>query len=227
MDRWLRALARMWARPVVRRLTSAVAAVAAVVIAGPTVWAYASSVPYRTGVAGVRPRGVALVFGAGVRGTTPSPFLARRLDIARRLYAGGKVRVILVSGDNSTTGYDEPTVMRDYLTARGVPPGRVVRDYAGFRTWDSCARARRIFGVRSAIVITQSFHLPRATVLCRAAGIDAEGVGDDSGGYDLPPTVWGYAREVPADMRAVIDVLTTPDPRFLGRPQKGVTRALR
>jgi len=199
----------------------------AVVGAAPAVWAGVSAAPYRTTVADARPRGVAIVFGAGIYGSTPSPFLARRLDIARRLYDAGKVRVILVTGDNSTPGYDEPTVMRDYLTARGVPPGRVVMDYAGFSTWDSCARARRIFGVRSAILVSQSFHMPRATALCRAAGIDVAAVGDDSGGYDLPPTAYGYAREIPATARALIDVWTTPDPRFLGPPEPGVTRALR
>lgn len=227
MRRWLEALARAWARPVVRRWSYGVVAVIAVVLIAPTVWAYASSGPYRTTVAAARPRGVAIVFGAGIYGTTPSPFLARRLDIARQLYADGKVKVILVTGDNSTPGYDEPTVMRDYLAARGVPAGRIVMDYAGFRTWDSCARARRIFGVRSAILITQTFHVPRATVLCRAAGLDVAAIGDDSGSYDLPPTAWGYAREVPADVRALIDVWTKPDPRFLGRPEPGVTRALR
>lgn len=219
--------ARSWARPVVRRWAYGVVAVAVVALVAPTAWAYASSGPYRTTVAAVRAHGVAIVFGAGVYGTTPSPFLARRLDIARRLYASGKVKVVLVTGDNSTPGYDEPTVMRDYLTARGVPSERVVMDYAGFSTWDSCARARRIFGVRSAILVSQSFHMPRATVLCRAAGIDVEAVGDDSGRYDLPPTVYGYAREVPAMARALIDVWTRPDPRFLGHPEPGVTRALR
>ncbi|HEY3682378.1 MAG TPA: ElyC/SanA/YdcF family protein [Streptosporangiaceae bacterium] len=225
--RWLSGLVRLYARPVVRRWGLAVAAVAAVVIAAPTVWAFVSSGPYRHTASGVPARGVAIVFGAGVQGATPSPFLARRLDIARGLYAARKVRAILVTGDNSTTAYDETSVMRDYLTARGVPRGRVVSDYAGFRTWDSCARARRIFGVRSAIVVTQAFHLPRALVLCRAAGIDAVGVGDDSFTREPGPTAYGYAREVPADIRALIDVWTRPDPRFLGPYDPGVDRALR
>lgn len=225
MRRW-RDAARLLVRPVARRCAYALAVVAAAVVAAPTVWAFAASGPYRTSVAGARAHDVAVVFGAGIYGTTPSPFLARRLDIARRLYAAGKVKVILVTGDNSTRGYDEPTVMRDYLAARGVPSGRVVMDDAGFRTWDSCARARRIFGVGSAILVTQSFHVPRATVLCRAAGIDVQAAGDDSGGYDLPPTAWGYVREVPANVRALIDVWARPDPKFLGPRENGVTRVL-
>ena len=224
MKQWLSAL---WARPVARRWGYAAVAAAAVLLAAPTVWAYVSGGPYRRTVGDVRPHNVAVVFGAGLYGTTPSPFLARRLDIARRLYDGGRVRVILVTGDNSTPEYDEPTAMRDYLTTRGVPSGRIVLDHAGLSTWDSCARARRIFGVRSAILVSQSFHMPRATVLCRAAGIDAVAVGDDSGAYDLPPTAYGYAREVPATARALIDAWTKPAPQVFGPPDPGIRRALR
>ena len=220
-------LVRWWARPIVRWWAVGAGVVLAGVVAAPTVWAYVVTGPYRYAATDVPRRDVAIVFGAGVQGTTPSPFLARRLDIARRLYAAGRVRAVLVTGDNSSPGYDETTVMRTYLTARGVPRSRVVPDYAGFRTWDSCARAHRIFGVRSAIVVTQAFHLPRAVLLCRAAGIDAVGVGDASGGYDLGATAYGYAREVPADLRAVLDVWTRPDPRFLGPHDPGITRALR
>lgn len=216
-----------WGRPGVRWAVAVGGLIVAGVLAAPTVWAYAATSAYRYGSADVPRRKVAIVFGAGVQGTTPSPFLARRLDIARHLYADGRVRAILVTGDNSTPGYDETTVMRTYLTARGVPPGRVVPDYAGFRTWDSCARARRIFGVRSAVVVTQAFHLPRAVLLCRTAGIDAVGAGDPSGRYDIGATAYGYAREVPADLRAVLDVWARPDPRFLGPHDPGITRALR
>jgi vancomycin permeability regulator SanA len=111
---------------------------------------------------------------------SPSPFLAARLELARRLYVAGKVRVLLVSGDNMHHNYDEPDAMRSWLVAHGVPAGKVVRDYAGFDTYDSCARAVRIFGVHRAIVVTQAFHIPRAVTLCRHLGMDADGVGDES-----------------------------------------------
>ena len=91
---------------------------------------------------------VALVLGARVfPDGTPSPFLAARLDLAHRLYQAGKVRVVLVSGDNMAAEYNEPDAMRGYLIDAGMPPEAVVADYAGFDTYDSCARAKRIFGV--------------------------------------------------------------------------------
>ena len=124
---------------------------------------------------------VALVLGTKVdTDGNPSPFLAARLEIARRLFDAGKVRAILVSGDNMNADYNEPAAMLGWLVDRGVPARKVVLDHAGFDTYDSCARAERIFGVRRATVVTQSFHLPRAVALCRGLGIDASGVGDDS-----------------------------------------------
>ena len=94
---------------------------------------------------------VALVLGARVFPSgTPSPFLAARLDLAHRLYQAGKVRVVLVSGDNMAPEYNEPDAMRGYLIDAGMPAEAVVADYAGFDTYDSCARAKRIFGVAAA-----------------------------------------------------------------------------
>ncbi len=120
---------------------------------------------------------MALVFGAGLRDGRPSPYLAHRLDAAVRLHRAGTVRVLLVSGDHGRRDHDEPGAMRRYLLDRGVPPGRVVSDHAGFDTWDSCARAARVFGVRRALLVSQDYHVRRAAaLLCRAAGIDAYGV---------------------------------------------------
>ena len=94
-------------------------------------------------VESVPPAPVALVLGARVFPSgTPSPFLAARLDLAHRLYQAGKVRVVLVSGDNMAVEYNEPDAMRGYLIDAGMPPEAVVADYAGFDTYDSCARAK-------------------------------------------------------------------------------------
>lgn len=177
---------------------------------------------------GVPPAPVALVLGAGLNADgTPNGFLAARLDLARRLYALGKVKVLLVSGDNSRPDYDEPDAMRSWLITHGVPAGKVVRDYAGFDTYDSCARAIRIFGVRRAIVVTQSFHLPRAVALCRHVGIDATGVGDDS--VRVAPFDWwrGSVREWGAAVKAAYDQVSGRDPVYLGRHETGVEDALR
>ena len=120
---------------------------------------------------------VVLVLGAQVYPDgTPSPFLAARLDLARQLYDAGTAHAILVSGDHARAGrYDEPGAMSRWLVERGVPRERkVVQDHAGFDTYDSCVRAKKVFGVDEPIVVTQSLHLGRAVALCRAAGIDAE-----------------------------------------------------
>ena len=91
--------------------------------------------------------------------------------------ATGKVQAILVSGDNMRHEYNEPEAMQRWLVEQGVPADKVVLDHAGFDTYDSCARAKRIFGVERATVVTQQFHLARAVTVCRHLGIDANGVG--------------------------------------------------
>lgn len=192
----------------------------------PLGWMYVESARYRTSAARVPPTAVAIVFGAGAPNGDPSPMLVGRLKLGLDLYRRGKVRVFLVTGDNSRTHYNEPLVMRDYLVGAGVPRDRIVLDYAGFDTWDSCVRAKKIFGVDRAILITQRFHLPRAVTLCRAVGVDAMGVGDDSRPYAPVATVSSYLRELPAALKAVADLVVRPDPRFLGPREPGIERAL-
>ncbi|KIF01055.1 membrane protein, partial [Streptomyces sp. RSD-27] len=152
------------------------------------------------------------------------PYLAARLDAAVELYRAGKVKAVLVTGDNSRTEYDEPDAMRTYLTGHGVPDARIVSDFAGFDTWDSCVRAREIFGVRRAVLVSQSFHIHRAVTLCRAAGVDAYGVGVDNA-HDAT-WYYGGVREVFAAGKAAVDAVFEPAPRFLGPKEEGVSRAL-
>ncbi|RFU39980.1 hypothetical protein DZF91_19540 [Actinomadura logoneensis] len=193
----------------------------------PTGWAYAETARYRHTPDSVPETPVALVLGAGIANGRPSPLLARRLDLAAELYRRGKVKVLLVSGDNRFKNYDEPTTMRDYLMRAGIPEGRIVRDFAGLDTWDSCVRARQIFGVHRATVVTQLFHLPRAVALCRAAGIEAYGVGDQSmGGGRTDATINGYLREPLATLKAVGSMTLKPGPKIGGRPEPGVHAAL-
>jgi vancomycin permeability regulator SanA len=169
---------------------------------------------------------VALVLGARVYPNgTPSPFLAARLDLAHRLYSAGKVRVVLVSGDNMAKEYNEPDAMRTYLINAGMPAEAVVADYAGFDTYDSCARALRIFGVEQLIVVTQSYHLPRAVATCRALGVDATGVGDDRVRRFSRPWIQGVIRDQLACVKTVTDLVTQRDP-VLGQRQSSVTEAL-
>lgn len=189
----------------------------------PMTWAWLDSSPHRVvadtdGWLGrVPPAQAALVLGAGLYGTQPTPMLARRLDIAAGLYHAGKVRALLLSGDNSREDYDEPTAMRDYLLRKGVPATVMVLDYAGFDTWDSCVRARKVFGAERITVVTQVFHLPRAVALCRTAGLETYGVGDDST-RQWAATTYVYAtRELLATAKAVADALVLhSDPVYPG-----------
>ncbi|MFC9944214.1 SanA/YdcF family protein [Streptomyces pratensis] len=206
-----------------RRLTQALMVVCALALA-PATWLHTTADARVRTAADAPAQQVAVVFGAGLREGRPSPYLAHRLDAAAELYRAGKVRVVLVTGDNSRVEYDEPDAMRTYLTARGVPDGRIVSDYAGFDTWDSCVRAKRIFGVDRAVLVSQGFHIRRAIALCRSAGIDAYGVGVDA----VHDVTWYYggAREVFAAGKALLDVVFEPDPHFLGPREPGVTEAL-
>jgi vancomycin permeability regulator SanA len=192
----------------------------------PFAWMCASTGAYRASAATVPPAAVGIVFGAGAPGGVPSPMLIGRLQAGLDLYRRGKVQVLLLTGDNSRSHYNEPLVMNDYLVGHGVPASRIVLDYAGFDTWDSCVRAKKIFGVDRAILITQRFHLPRALTLCRAVGIDARGVGDDSRPYAPIATVISYVRELPAALKAVYSLAVRPDPRFLGPREPDIRQAL-
>ncbi|GAA0900221.1 SanA/YdcF family protein [Pseudonocardia zijingensis] len=192
-----------------RKIWILLALLAPVLVATPLAWFTVSTESRRTTVDRAQPRPVALVLGAGLRGDgRPTLLLARRLDIAAELYHRGTVDAVLVSGAD-----DEPAAMRRYLLAADVPANKIVEDAAGVRTWDSCVRAREVFGVRSAIVVTQEFHLPRAVVLCGAAGIDATGVGDASLRARGTATVYGWLREVPATVKALGDTLLRPAPQ--------------
>ena len=190
-------------------------------------WVRSTAADHLYDVGSVPAAPVALVLGAQVGADGhPSAFLEARLETARQLLAAGKVKAVLVSGDHAEWGYDEPGSMLVWLVTHGVPASRVVLDHAGFDTYDSCARARRIFGVRQAVVVTQDFHLERAVAICRTLGIDATGVGDDSVRAFREVWLRGEIREEFAAVKAALDVLTRRDPVFLGRRETGVAEAV-
>ncbi|MGW3723985.1 SanA/YdcF family protein [Streptomyces sp. NPDC000851] len=190
----------------------------------PSAWMHVATGDRLRSTAGAPRTDVAVVFGAGLWNGEPSPYLAHRLDAAAELYRAGRVEVVLVTGDNSREDYDEPDAMRSYLTRHGVPDARIVSDYAGFDTWDSCVRARKIFGVEEAVLISQGFHIRRAVALCEAAGVTSYGVGVD----ERHDGTWYYGgvREIVAAGKAALDAVFRPDPRFLGPAEPGVERAL-
>ncbi|MFA5945392.1 MAG: ElyC/SanA/YdcF family protein [Patescibacteria group bacterium] len=154
----------------------------------------------------IAPQNVAIVFGAGIkRDNTPSDALEDRLIVAARLYHAGQVKTILVSGDNRFKNYSEPDVMRDALVERmGVDAKDIQADYAGRRTYDTCIRAKKLWGVDHAILISQDFHLPRAIWTCDKLGIESSGAS-----ASLRPYMFAVdyrAREILADLNAFINV---------------------
>ncbi|MEV6598563.1 ElyC/SanA/YdcF family protein [Actinoplanes sp. NPDC051346] len=219
-------MARRRARRTVRIGLTAAAAALVVTVAS-VAWIRGEAEEYVYDAASVPEVPVALVLGTQVDpGGSPSAFLAARLEIARQLLGSGKVRAILVSGDHGRWEYDEPGTMRSWLVDHGVPDGKIVLDHAGFDTYDSCSRARRIFGVERAVVVTQTYHLPRAVTLCRRLGIETYGVGDASvrafaGAWRVSST-----REHGACVKAVLDLVSGRDPVFLGPQETGVATAL-
>jgi SanA protein len=139
-----------------------------------------------------------------------STMLADRVKQAVALRQAGKVKKILVSGDHGNWNYDEPDTMRKALVRAGVPPRDVFEDHAGFDTWATMVRARNIFGVRKAVVVTQGFHMPRALFLAEEAGIDATGLTSDLHPYGFQGDK-SDVREVLSRVKAVADVtLETP-----------------
>jgi SanA protein len=160
---------------------------------------------------------VAIVPGAMVNPDgTMSMMLADRVHGGVALWRAGKVDRILVSGDHHTWAYDEPDIMRRAMVRAGVPGHVIFEDHAGVNTWATMRRARGIFGVREAIVVTQGFHMPRALYLADAAGIDATGLTTDLHPYGAQG-VKSDVREVLSRVKAVVD--TTLGTRAMGGPR--------
>jgi SanA protein len=168
-------------------------------------------------VADVPKEKVALVFGAGLtRSGNPTPILVDRITAAAQLYFAGKVEKILLSGDNSYVNYNEPSAMQKYALSLGVPKNVLVLDYAGRRTYDTCYRAKYIFQVNEAILVTQNFHLPRALLTCTALGIKATGISADLRKYHLSSLIPWQIRETLANFVAILDVTVFHPKPILG-----------
>ncbi|MEU8213341.1 ElyC/SanA/YdcF family protein [Micromonospora sp. NPDC049044] len=162
-----------------RRRRLAVLAVAALLLASlPWLWTTVSARGHLYAEADAPAADVVIVLGTAVAADRqqPSDRLAGRLETAAALVTSGRATVVLVSGDGGGASGDETAVMTAYLTGLGVDARRVVADPFGLDTYDSCARAREVYGVQRALIVTQSFHLPRAVTLCRQLGLDVDGV---------------------------------------------------
>jgi SanA protein len=163
----------------------------------------------------------AIVPGAQVnQDGTMSSMLADRVHRTVELWRAGKVDRILVSGDHGQWRYDEPDVMREALLRAGVPGRVIFTDHAGFNTRATMVRAKRIFEVSSAIVVTQGFHMDRSLYLAKEAGIPVHGLTSDLHGYGQKK-LQSDIREVFARVKAIGD--TAIDAGVMGGPQIPIT----
>jgi len=159
---------------------------------------------------------VAIVFGAGLdpSATEPSDVLDDRIMSAVELYKAGKVQKILMSGDNRFNDYNEPQVMIKTAKENGVSMFDMQADYAGRRTYDTCYRAKYIFGIDKAVLITQEYHLTRALYTCNLLGIDSIGFVADKNNYQ---NIQYYAtRDYFALVKAYWDLYVSPPEVVLG-----------
>lgn len=158
---------------------------------------------------------VAIVFGAAVYQDYLSIILEDRVKTAIALYKAGKVDRILVSGDNRTHEYNEPKAMAEYLISHAVDEKDVVIDYAGRSTYETCKRAKDIFLVEKAVLITQRTHISRALYLANNLGLETIGVIADQKNYG-GETSYQQMREVGASLKAFININFFPPPVVLG-----------
>lgn len=171
-------------------------------------------------VSDAKPERAAIVFGAGLRRDgTPTTILRDRVETAAALYKQGKVRKLLFSGDNSQLDYNEPGAMKEYALQMGIPEDDIVLDYAGRRTYDTCYRAKVIFGLDQALLVTQPYHLPRAVFTCNMLGLNGSGVYADNYPYRKISLGYWNLRELPATLVALWELLISKPKPILGEKE--------
>lgn len=155
-----------------------------------------------------------IIFGAGINGNQPSKYLKDRLDAGIMLWKAKRINKILLSGDNGRDEYDELTVMKNYCFNHGVDTTKIFIDYAGFDTYSTMYRAKHIFKIKRATLISQEYHLNRAIYIGNKLGVKSVGYSANQGEY------LGYKyvtfREYGSIFKSFFDVLRNREPRFLG-----------
>ncbi|OJF12491.1 SanA/YdcF family protein [Couchioplanes caeruleus] len=214
-----------WRRP--RRL-AATGVVLVLLVSVPWIWTTTAAAGHIHDVADAPAAEVVIVLGTTVgAGGQPEARLAGRLQTAAELVTAGRARVVLVSGDGSGDSGDEPAAMTAYLTGRlGVDPARVVADPDGLDTYDSCVRAHDVYGVRRALVVTQSYHLSRAVTLCRSVGLDADGVPARCDGCGMALLAEKSVRDYFASGKAAWDAVRQRPPAVTSPPSPAIQAAL-
>ncbi|MEH1099486.1 SanA/YdcF family protein [Micromonospora sp. CPCC 205561] len=215
-----------------RRLTrAAVLGLVALLLASlPWLWTTTTARGHLHDEAGAPAADVVIVLGTAVAADRhrPGERLAGRLETAAALVNSGRARVVLVSGDGGGASGDEPAAMTRHLSERlGVDPRRVVADPYGLDTYDSCARARDVYGVERALVVTQSYHLSRAVTLCRNLGLDVDGVAARCDGCGPALLVGKAVRDYFASGKAAWDAVRRRPPAVSSPADPAVREALR
>lgn len=159
---------------------------------------------------------VGLVLGTSNRlvGGGPNPYYTNRIKATLELYKAGKIDYVLVSGDNSTQYYNEPTVFKKDLVKGGIPSEKIFLDYAGFRTLDSMVRAKFIFGLDSVTIISQKFHNERAIYIAEQKGLFA--IGYNAEDLSIKHGLKVQIREYFARVKVFIDLALNTQPKFFG-----------
>ena len=138
-----------------------------------------------------------------------------RIEAAVALVKAGKIKYLVISGDNSRKDYNEPELMRQDLIAAGVDSSIIYLDYAGFRTFDSMVRLKEIFSQIAVTVISQPFHNQRAIYIASREGINAIGFNatdvDGNVGFKV------QAREKLARVKMFLDFWLGSKPKYLGK----------
>lgn len=157
---------------------------------------------------------VGIIFGAGINGDQPSKYLKDRLDAGILLWKTKRINKILLSGDNGREEYDELTVMKNYCYSHGVDTTKIFIDYAGFDTYSTMYRAKHIFKIKRATLISQKYHLNRAIYIGNKLGIKSVGFSANKGEY----LGYNYVqfREWLSRSKSFYDVLRNREPHFLG-----------
>ncbi|MBC8111944.1 MAG: YdcF family protein [Verrucomicrobia bacterium] len=147
-----------------------------------------------------------LVLGTSkyVKGGRINLFFKYRIDAAAQLYHAGKVKHLILSGDNSSKDYNEPALMQKDLIAKGVPAEALTLDFAGLRTFDSMVRCRDVFNQEDIVVISQPFHLERAIFICEHYHIEAVGFAAQEVSFAHASNT--YFRESFAKMKMLLDL---------------------
>ena len=203
------------------------AVVALLAISAPWVWTKINAHGHLYDEGDAPTADVVIVLGTDVAPDgTPGIRLTGRLETAAALVAAGRARAVLVSGDGHGVSGDETAAMATYLTGLGVDPRRIVADPAGLDTYDSCVRARQVYGITSALVVTQAYHLSRAVTLCRHLGVDAEGVNARCAGCSGRLLAEKAVRDYFASGKAAWDVVTDRDPAVRSPANPAVQHAL-